>query len=227
MGKFSNHQVYVNQFGEEVPSVTTILKMLNKQALIGWANYLGFKHQKVKDVLDEAAEVGTIIHAYMEAILRKENYSKDEMWKHIGKYGNKVYNRLLMINDWFQMEQPEFEPIFIEEKLVTTDYGGTVDYFGMYNGKKTILDFKTSKATRSNMFLQLSGYMDMIEESGEHIVEQAGIVIIREDHPVSVTLIDREALLEFREAFRELKDFHNKWYELSQKDYWKWGNIYD
>ena len=44
MGKFGNtHEEYINRDGVEVPSVTTILKLLNKPTLQKWANYLGFK----------------------------------------------------------------------------------------------------------------------------------------------------------------------------------------
>ena len=58
-----DHTVYRNRDGKEIPSVTTVLKLLNKPALIGWANYLGFKRTRVTDVLLESANIGTDFHA--------------------------------------------------------------------------------------------------------------------------------------------------------------------
>ena len=37
------HRKYFNKDGKEVPSCTTIIKMLNKPELVKWANYMGFK----------------------------------------------------------------------------------------------------------------------------------------------------------------------------------------
>ena len=51
--KYSNHAQYINEKCIEVPSVTTILKLLNKPSLCKWANYLGFKRENVDKVLEE------------------------------------------------------------------------------------------------------------------------------------------------------------------------------
>lgn len=226
MVKFSSHQQYYNERGEEVPSVTTILKMLNKGALVGWANFMGFKRINVKDVLETSSEIGTIVHEYIECILRDEIYPSSKMNKYVQKHGNDLYQRLLFVNNWFAKDKPELEPVYIEEKLVSEDYGGTVDFYGLYNGKKTILDFKTSSRPYASMYLQLSGYMEMIEGKG-HEVEQAGIVIIKKDEPIKVHLVPKEILDEFRVSFNLLKEFHKSWHNQSQEKYWKWGNIYD
>ena len=43
LNKFSAHNVYCNKDDKEVPSVTTILKIINKPSLMYWANGMGFR----------------------------------------------------------------------------------------------------------------------------------------------------------------------------------------
>ena len=50
MGKYSDHSTYINNNDIEVPSVTTILKVLNKPHIVNWANSLGWKKQSYKKV---------------------------------------------------------------------------------------------------------------------------------------------------------------------------------
>ena len=52
----TGHTVYKNKYKKEVPSVTTILKILNKPALQKWANSLGFKRQKLDDATNAKTE---------------------------------------------------------------------------------------------------------------------------------------------------------------------------
>ena len=48
--------------GIPVPRVTEILSFIDMESLIGWANYMGFQHKKHKDILDEAARIGSLTH---------------------------------------------------------------------------------------------------------------------------------------------------------------------
>ena len=53
MGKYSDHSTYMNEEEVEVPSVTTIMKILNKPFIAKWANSLGWKRQSYDKVLEE------------------------------------------------------------------------------------------------------------------------------------------------------------------------------
>ena len=83
MKYYSDHAAYFNDKNEEVPSVTTILKILNKPSLCKWANYLGFKRENVDKVLELKTKKGTAVHELLNSILfRLSNYSeKIKLWQ--------------------------------------------------------------------------------------------------------------------------------------------------
>ena len=72
MGKFSDHSTYLNNDEIEVPSVTTIIKILNKPFIAKWANSLGWKRQSYDKVLEESANKGTFVHELIHEYLFKE-----------------------------------------------------------------------------------------------------------------------------------------------------------
>ena len=73
MGRFSDHSTYINKEGVEVPSVTTIIKLLNKPFIAKWANNLGWKRQSYDKVLEVSANKGTLyMNYYMNIYLKKE-----------------------------------------------------------------------------------------------------------------------------------------------------------
>jgi len=169
------HIQYVNKQGEIVPSVTTVLKIINKPALIKWANYLGFKHKRVGDVLELAADMGTLVHFFVECIIMDylpiiniPNYIDR------GELKYRIHNFKL----W--REENELEPISCELSLSGKRHGGTIDYYGKVNGKYTIMDFKTSKSFYESMFIQLSGYILLMEEFG-YKIDQVIILLLKPD----------------------------------------------
>lgn len=225
MGEFSNHKCYINTKGVEVPSVTTIVGMLHKPALTKWANIMGFKRRNTDDILNRAGSVGTIIHDYMECYAKNETYDINQMQAHINTYGDDVLNRLYYIKEWVTTHDVKLDPIFCEESLTGDDYGGTVDFYGTYNGKKCIIDYKTSSNVYASMFLQLAGYVMLIEELG-HEIEEVVIINIRKSHKVREVRLSRKEMEDFVRSFTLLKDFFNMYHQQTKKDYWKWGIIH-
>ena len=60
--------------GYNVPRVTKILdETINEGYLVKWANSLGFKHLDYSKVLNEAANIGSKTHGYIENYLQGEN----------------------------------------------------------------------------------------------------------------------------------------------------------
>lgn len=216
MGKYTkNHIVYMSDDGE-VPSVTTILKLLNKPALVYWANYLGFKRRNVDDELNEKAEIGTQVHKIIDAYLNNEMYIFAQ-----SRYINKtmIVSFLNTFINW--KKENNFDLIFTEKSFVNNKYAGTVDCYGVLNGKKTIIDFKTSKDFYLGMFLQLAAYTTLLEEN-EYEVEQVGILIVRQDK-YKIKLISREELEEYVKVFKFLSELFHKMYDLSNDN--GWGDI--
>ena len=210
--KYSSHSTYYNKDGIEVPSVTTILKILNKPALTIWANNLGWNRKSVKKVLEEVSDIGTCVHELINCILSKKKleYSKPHI----------PFSVLLpYLNNFMKFyKQHEFEPIILEGSLSLDKFGGTIDYYGKLNGKYTIIDFKTSKKVRLTMFLQLAAYCVMLEEHG-HTVEQVGILIVN-DKQNGFRCISREELNPYIEVFNALVTLFHLYYALNEDENW-------
>lgn len=208
-----NHTMYFNKMGNEVPSATTILKILNKPQLVKWANYLGFQHLHVDAVLNEASTLGTIVHYFINSIL-SNNYiiyipdgtvPTDLLYSYINRF--KI---------WFKTHT--VEPIFLEKSLLSDKFGGTIDFYGIIDGEYVLLDFKTSKKIRLSMFLQLALYTILLEEYGYHI-DKVGILLINPKYK-DEKYITRDKLEPYVSFVRKLVDLFHSYFQINNDDNW-------
>jgi hypothetical protein len=209
-----DHIEYYNKDNIEVPSVTTILKILNKPLIFKWANILGFKRQKIEDVLETTSYIGTLVHGAIQSYFMKMEFIFIQH-RMIGKSTLKLY--LDKFFDWKNLHDIKVE--FMEKSFVTDKYGGTIDFYGFYDDKRTILDFKTSKKFYSTMFLQLAAYCILLEER-DYLVEQVGIIIIN-DKGYKEKIISRKKLNKYIEVFKSLLDLFHKWFDLNEEEGWE------
>lgn len=212
--KYSTHNTYLNKEDIEVPSVTTILSMVDKPYLKKWANVMGFKRQRIEDILESSAAVGTIVHAAIEAYLTGTPLKFEET-KHYTR--DTVIRYLDPFIDW--ANEHVFEPVFVEKSMSVDQFGGTIDFYGKFDGKYTILDWKTSKQFNVSHFLQLSAYCYMLQEHG-HIVDQAAIVRVN-DGKIVTKFVTREELEEGIETFQSIVKFFHSYYDFCMKNGWK------
>jgi hypothetical protein len=196
---YSNHQIYIYK-GKEVPSVTTILQIINKPSLVYWANWLGYQGLKYKEVLNDKADIGTRVHSAIEADIKNYlyipiPYPNDEVLAR--------YYRFLEFKD-----DNKFEPIFSEKSITSEEYGGTIDCYCKLNGKFTILDWKTSKDFYPTMFIQLSAYRKLLQENA-YTVEQAAIVLLHEN-TYKIKLLTLDELDMYYSIFNHAKELFQK-----------------
>lgn len=215
--KYSAHNQYYNRFGVEVPSVTTILHILHKPALVKWANIMGFKRTKTEDILERAGRIGTQAHDCIEKYFKKEKYKLPE--------GNDdIRDTLLLRIDGFLTwikSLSAIKPTFLESSVVTDMYGGTIDFYGEVDGLKTVMDFKTSSNVYPTMFLQLAAYVYILEEQGYEI-DQVAIVHITEKG-TKPHFMTRGNIQKYIDCFLELVTVFHSWYNINIED--EWGNI--
>lgn len=211
MGKYSDHSTYINNKNIEVPSVTTIIKLLNKPHIATWANTLGWKRQSYKKVLEDKANSGTLVHEICHEYLFNEGTKFDIPVNKL-LY---VKNNLSTFKNFLEMHN--LNPIWGEKSFSSEKYGGTVDLYCELEGKKTIIDFKTSKKFYSSHFIQLGAYIQLLEEF-DYKVEQVGILIIHEDD-WDLKLLQREDMEIYINLFNKLSDIFYIVYELN--DEWK------
>jgi hypothetical protein len=208
------HKAHFNTEGTLVPSVTTVLKILNKPALLAWANYMGFKRMHVDVLLDTSARIGSAVHLLIECELM--NYTP------IMAYGDKyirITSQRLFSNymDWRKNNHPR--PILMEHSMTCNTFGGTTDFYGEFNGLLTVMDFKTSKRMYMSMFIQLAGYIILLEKEGR-VVEQATIVLVN-DRGVTTKSISRDDMEEYIGIFKIIVFLYHKLTSLLERDKWE------
>jgi len=163
--------------GTKVPGVTTVLNILNKPALVKWANNLGLQGIDSNKYRDEMADIGTLAHQMIVDYFNKRgtdatDYSENQI--------DLAENCLLSFWEWEKGHN--IEVVMAEAPLVSAEYryGGTIDCFCKLDGQPTLLDFKTGKAIYPEMFYQLAAYEQLLAEAG-HLIEVTRILRIGRD----------------------------------------------
>lgn len=169
-------RVYVHPTtGSEVPSVTTILGVLDKPALPRWAalevaNY-AVEHREAWETLPprdavellkkapwskskNAADAGTDAHAVMEAILKGEPTPPMTDGMFAASHGQAIENTKALLAHVKPM------PIAVEATAWSHGFGyaGTFDALVLVDGAVTLVDLKTSKDVYPDYALQLAAY---------------------------------------------------------------------
>ena len=126
------HTRYYIEDGTLVPGATTVTGLLNKPALIKWANNLGLQGIDSTKYVDKAASIGTLIHALVEGHITGKQVDLTEYSPlEIELAQNGFYKYL----DW--EKQHRVEPIFNEKAFVSEryKYGGTLDFYCKVDGR--------------------------------------------------------------------------------------------
>lgn len=173
------HRKYFNKDGKEVPSCTTIIKMLNKPELVKWANYMGFKKIDTTSYLEGRAAIGTNCHSLFELYFTGGILCANGHTEFLNKeeYRMVIY-KFRMIELYFQ--KLGIEVLNMELAMEGDTYGGTLDMI-VYNRSKDclmIFDLKTSKEAYQSHWVQLMGYVQLVEEVYNLPVEEVGIILL-------------------------------------------------
>ena len=167
------HITYKLQDGTAVPGVTTVLAVLNKPALVKWANNLGLQGIDSSKYVDEKAAIGTLAHQMIADYLRGKGTDTSE---YSAVQIDQAENAVLAFFEW-EKTHP-IEVALIEEPMVSEQFrfGGTVDCLGKINGDLCLIDFKTSKGIFPEMMVQVVAYRQLLIEHG-YAIDQ--VIILR------------------------------------------------
>ena len=149
-------RVYVDDVGNKIPSVTTILsKTKDMTHLIAWKKRIG--EDKAKQITEESAGLGTTMHAHLEAYVLGEP-----------RPGGNNYGRLMaerMADTVIAEGLIDVDEVWgVESHLYYENlWAGTTDLVGMYMGRPAIMDFKTTIKPKKREWvedyrLQLAAY---------------------------------------------------------------------
>jgi hypothetical protein len=169
---FTDQRFY--QIGENFyPSVTTILQAYPKDA--GFYKWLKEVGNDADAVRDAAGERGTTVHTLTEqydsglevSLISEDgrlNFSMQE-WAMFERYVN------------FRQRFP-MEIIATEMQLISQNFeeAGTLDRYVNFNGKRLIIDIKTSNQIYDHYWLQLAAYKRMFEDISGQPVDGVAIL---------------------------------------------------
>ena len=207
MGKFDLHGTkYINAEGNRVPSVTTIINGhlgWNKQALLGWTKRMMLGGQDSDKVLDEAAQIGTLLHLLIEGHQQGFDIDTKDYSYNQEKAAMKAFAGYLQ---WY--EKVQFKPLRNELVLVNEEMqvGGTIDCIARMGDDLVVVDWKTSRYLYAENKLQLADYVYMFEQAQPKANVAYGLIMRfgKDDGKFHQHIIKREKLETGIEIFKAL-----------------------
>ena len=169
---------YITPDGSKYPSITTVLSGRNKKGLFEWRKKVG--EEVANYVARTAANRGTKVHLMCEDFLNNKEVNTEPF----------------LAACLFKQLKPvlidKVNNIHFQECALYSDklgVAGRVDCIAEYNGKLSIIDFKTSSKERNdkwneNYYIQASAYAEMYEERTGTPINQIVILVVTEDGTV-------------------------------------------
>lgn len=205
--KAKPHQRYQLENGQEVPGVTTALGVINKRALVGWANKIGLQGIKVHEYVDDLADVGTCAHYLVQCHLAGET---PDLQDFTPRQVDRAENCLISFFEWAR--DKEFDTIYSEKQLVSEQhhFGGTVDWYGQLNGRHIVIDIKTGKGLYDENDYQIAAYHHLVCVNGGPVDEARLLQVGRsEDEGFSEKMIPTRAIKPYFDVFLAALNLYN------------------
>lgn len=207
MSKFKLHGLrYNNNEGKRVPSVTTIISQhlgWNKQTLIGWTKRMMLGGQDTDKVLDEASQIGTLLHLLIEGFFRGLTIDTKDYSYNQEKAAMKAFAGFLEWHKRVNFKELGTEIVLVNEEL---QVGGTIDCLAKIDDELVIIDWKTSKYLYPENKIQLAAYTYMYEQAQPKACIAYGLVMrfSKDDGKYHRHVIKREKLETGIEIFKAL-----------------------
>lgn len=195
-----NGRVYQTPSGKAYPSVTSVTGLLGKDAILAWRKRVG--EEEANKISARASSRGTKIHSLCEDYLNGKDPQADmfdlPMFKSLTPHLDMIDN------------------IHALESKLYSDYlevAGTVDCIAEYDGKFSVIDFKTSKRIKSKddipgYFIQCSAYAVAFEERTGIPVSNIVIIMGVDDED---PLIFKEKRDKWIPQFMDLRQQFRNW----------------
>jgi len=170
---------YFTKSGAAYPSVTTVLSVLSRDSIREWRKRVGV--EEANKVSRQASTRGTKIHLLCEDILNNKEIDTSNM----SLLDKEMFNNFRPLLD-------RIDNIHGQEIALYSDHlrlAGRVDCIAEFDGKLSIIDFKTSKKPKKkewieSYFAQAAGYAIMYEErTGIPINRSAILIAVEGDEP--------------------------------------------
>ena len=149
-------RTYLTPSGFSYPSVTTITGQATAEGIKKWRMRVG--EEEANRVSARASARGTRIHQYCEDYLRGNLFEMD-------MFDTEMFNSIKFLLDQVDNIHCLETPLWSDHLQVA----GTVDCIGEFNGKLTVIDFKTASKPKDrediyHYFMQCAAYSVAFEE---------------------------------------------------------------
>ena len=200
-------RLYETPEGNTYPSITTVLSIRNKKGLHEWRKRVG--NDVANYVARTAASRGTKVHHMCEDYLNN-NFDEEKHKKNFLPY--------VLFNQLRESVLLKVNNVHAQEAGLYSDkykVAGRVDCIAEYDGKLSIIDFKTSSKERSDewnesYYIQASAYAEMFEERTGIAINQIAILVVTEDGVVQEFVKNKTDYLPL------LKDAIKDWKEKNE-----------
>lgn len=168
--------IYKLKDGRRVPGVTTVIgRFKNSDALIRWAWKEGSEGRTLYQKRDEAADIGSYVHALVEAHLKKlPKPDPGKLLPALVDSAHQGFDAFLTWKNQTRLTLRSLETPLVSELL---EVGGTPDAEGEDEGGRLyMVDWKTSSGFFYDHLVQTSAYVEISQEvrgldyEGIHVV---------------------------------------------------------
>lgn len=216
--------MYTNADGERVPSVTHIINIKAKPTIVTLANSIGrYQHWDIEAFFSKKAILGTQVHKLIELYL-KDELDGYEMKEEYPGFMQKVMIRFDNFKYWYDMLEPEL--IESELQLAGKEYGGTMDAIMKFKtGQIALIDFKTSRQFSESHFIQLGGYLKLMQELKPDLYDSinlAGILLVGDNKNFKgckLKYFDKEHMQKYIEVFENTYILFKSWLPVARDDW--------
>ena len=177
-------RLYTTPEGNQYKSITTVLSHYGKKALYEWRQAVG--EERANEISRKASNRGTKVHKICE------DYINNEI--------NEFRMQMLMpdLKELFFKIKPIIDDnvgkVYSQEQALYSDkyrIAGRVDLIAEWNGKLSVIDFKTSTKQKDedyilNYFMQCTAYAIMFAERTGIWIDDIVVLIATEEGPAQV-----------------------------------------
>lgn len=196
-----NGRLYQTPSGRAYPSVTSVLGILGKQHIMEWRKRVG--EEEANRISGRATRRGTAVHSLCESYLRNEKVEP-------GPFDLEIFRSIQPLLD-------RINNIHCLETQLYSNYlqvAGTVDCIAEFDGKMSVIDFKTSTRIKSRddihgYFMQASAYAVMFEELTKIPVGRL-VVLMAVDDEDSLVFVEKRD--EWIDKFIKIREDYSKLY---------------
>lgn len=197
---------YFTPEGNAYPSITTVLSIIGKEAILAWRARVG--EEEANKISRQAAGRGTAVHKLAEDYL-----DNVEDWK-----GKHMPANVASFLDIKNILDERINNVWMQETFLYSDKlkcAGQVDCIAEFDGELSIIDFKTSRRVKkkediTNYFIQMFFYAAaFLERTG--IAIKQGVIIMAVDG--NEPLVFKVPVYEYMEHFLSVRKKYKEMYE--------------